>query len=489
MVAKAIARFYQRGRVLGGRGGSGASRIVLAIECSPSRSTMVIYPGETSVYNLIRDWLRAAVAIAAAAVTTHASAVTEIQWWHAMTGANNDRVNAFAKRFNESQGDYKVTAVFKGSYPEAMAGAIAAYRSGNAPTLLQVFEVGTATMMSAKGAIKPIYQVMADAGEPFDVKSYIPAVAGYYTDTAGKMLSFPFNSSTTVFFYNKDAFAKAGLDPEQPPVTWQAVVAAAAKLKASGASTCAFTTGWQSWVQLESFSAWHNLPFASEQNGFAGRDPKLLLNGPLQVRHIANMREWETKGYFTYAGRRNEPEAKFYSGECAMLTSSSAAYGTIKQNAKFKFAVSTLPYYADVAGAPQNTIIGGASLWVMGGKSKEEYKAVAKFLTFLSKPDIQAEWHQATGYLPITLAAYELTRTSGFYEKNPGTDVSVKQMIIKTTDKSRGIRLGNFVQIRDIIDEELEDVWSGKKSAKEALDSASARGNDQIARFAKTADK
>jgi sn-glycerol 3-phosphate transport system substrate-binding protein len=430
---------------------------------------------------------RVAVAGAFIAFVTSAHAVTQIQWWHAMTGANNDRVNALAKRFSESQSDYKVTAVYKGSYPEAMAAAIAAYRAGNAPALLQVFEVGTATMMSAKGAVKPVYQVMADAGEPFDPKSYVPAVAGYYTNPKGQMLSFPFNSSTTVFYYNKDAFKKAGLDPNQAPLTWQAVAAAAAKIKASGATPCAFTTGWQSWTQLESFSAWHNVPFASEQNGFAGNNPKLLFNAPVQVRHIADMQDWVKKGYFTYAGRKNEPEAKFFSGECAMMTTSSAAYGTVKQNAKFEFAVSPLPYYADVPGAPQNTIIGGASLWVLGGKSKDEYKAVAKFLVFLSRPEIQAEFHQATGYLPITMAAYELTKQSGFYEKNPGTDVAVKQMIVKTTDKSRGIRLGNFVQIRDIIDEELENVWSGKKSPKEALDTAVARGNEQIDKFAKTA--
>jgi len=427
-----------------------------------------------------------AVAFALAGAATAAHAVVEIQWWHAMTGANNDRVNAFAKRFNESQTEYKVNAVFKGSYPEAMAGAIAAFRAGDAPHILQVFEVGTATMMGAKGAIKPVYEVMAQAGEKFDPKSYIPAVAGYYTNTKGQMLSFPFNSSTTVFYYNKDAFEKAGLDPNKPPLTWQAVVAAMAKLKAAGWA-CPYTTGWQSWVQLESVSAWHNVPFATEQNGFAGNHPKLVFNGPLQVRHIADMQEWAKKGYFSYAGRDNKPEAKFFGGECAMLTSSSAAYGNIVKNAKFKFAVSPLPYYADVAGAPQNTIIGGASLWVMGGKSKEEYKAVAKFLTFLSQPGLQAEWHQATGYLPITMAAYDLTKNSGFYDKNPGTDVSVKQMIVKTTDKSRGVRLGNFLQIRDIIDEELENVWNGKKSAKEALDAAVTRGNEQIDRFAKTA--
>jgi len=431
-----------------------------------------------------RRWLVAAALFAFAA---SAQAVTEIQFWHAMTGANNDRINDFAKKFNESQTEYKVNAVFKGSYPEAMAAAIAAYRAGSAPAILQVFEVGTATMMSAKGAIKPVHQVMADAGEKFDPKIYIPAVASYYTNTKGQMLSFPFNASTTVFYYNKDAFEKAGLDPNRAPATWPEVMAAAAKIKASGASTCSFTTGWQSWVQLESFSAWHNTAFATKENGFAGSDPKLLFNGPLQVRHIGNMQDWAKKGYFTYAGRKNEPEAKFYSGECAMLTSSSAAYGTIKQNAKFKFAVAPLPYYADVAGAPQNTIIGGASLWVMGGKSKDEYKAVAKFFKFLSDPERQATWHQTTGYLPITLEAYELTKKSGFYEKNPGTDVSVKQMIVKTTDKSRGVRLGNFVQIRDIIDEELENVWGGKKTAKEGLDAAVARGDEQIAKFAKTA--
>ena len=437
--------------------------------------------------NRIPGLARAILAAVLLGLAAQAQAVTEIQWWHAMGGVNNDRVNALAKRFNESQSEYKVTPVFKGSYADAMTAAIAASRAGNAPALLQVQEVATATMMSAKGAIKPVYQVMADAGEKFDPKSYIPAVAGYYTNTKGQMLSFPFNSSTTVFWYNKDAFEKAGLDPNQPPLTWQAVVAAAAKIKAAGATPCAFTTGWQSWTQLESFSAWHNLPFATEQNGFAGKDPKLLFNGPIQVRHIADMQEWLKKGYFTYAGRMNEPEAKFYSGECAMMTTSSAAYGTVKQNAKFKFGISTLPYYADVEGAPQNTIIGGASLFVMGGKSKEEYKAVAKFLTFLSQPDVQAEWHQTTGYLPITMAAYELTKKSGFYDKNPGTDVAVKQMIVKTTDKSRGVRLGNFLQIRNIIDEELEGVWSGKKDAKAALDEAVKRSNEQVEKFARTA--
>jgi sn-glycerol 3-phosphate transport system substrate-binding protein len=428
--------------------------------------------------------MRAAIVLVLAGAATAAQAVTEIQWWHSMTGANNDRVNALAKRFNDSQKDYKVNAVYKGSYPESMAAAIAAYRAGNAPHVLQVFEVGTGTMMAAKGAIKPVYEVMSEGGEKFDPKSYVPAVAGYYTNTKGQMLSFPFNSSTTVFYYNKDAFEKAGLDPNRAPQTWPEVVSAMAKLKASG-HACPFTTGWQTWTQLESFSAWHNVPFLTKENGFGGSDAKLVFNGPLQVKHIENMQDWIKKGYFVYGGRKNEPEAKFFSGECAMLTTSSAAYGTIKQNAKFKFAESTLPYYGDAAGAPQNTIIGGASLWIMGGKSKDEYKGVAKFLTFLSQPEVQAEFHQATGYLPITMAAYDLTKKSGFYEKNPGTDVAVQQMIVKTTNNSRGVRAGNFPQIRDVMDEELEAVWAGKKTAKQGLDDAVKRGNEIIDRFNK----
>ncbi|MFT4102379.1 MAG: sn-glycerol-3-phosphate ABC transporter substrate-binding protein UgpB [Burkholderiaceae bacterium] len=426
-----------------------------------------------------------AVVGAAAFAAAPASAQTEIQWWHAMTGALGDRVGSLADRFNKSQSEYRVVPVFKGSYPETMAAAIAAYRAGNAPHIVQVFEVGTATMMSAKGAIIPVEKMMKEVGERFDRNAYVPAVAGYYTSRSGEMLSFPFNSSTTVFYYNRNALAKAGVT--RPPETWTEVAAAAAKIKASGATPCAFTTGWQSWTQIESFSAWHNVPVATANNGFDSTSVKLLVSSPLHVRHIGNLAQWSKDGLFSYAGRRNEPEAKFFSGDCAMLTSSSAAYANIKRNAKFDFGIGKLPYYSDVDGAPQNTVIGGASLWVMAGRKRDEYRGVARFFSFLSSPQIQAEWHQETGYLPLTRAAYELTRQSGFYDKNPGTDVAVEQMIVKTTDKSRGIRLGNFVQIRDIVDEELEGVWGGKQDARTALDRIVKRGNEQLTRFERTA--
>ena len=429
-----------------------------------------------------------ALAAALLGLPMGAQAQTEIQWWHSMGGALGEWVNDLAKDFNGSQKDYKVVPTFKGSYDESMTAAIAAFRAGNAPHILQVFEVGTATMMASKQAIVPVGEVMKKAGVAFDTNAYVPAVAGYYTAPNGQMLSFPFNSSTTVFHYNKDAFKAAGLDPEKPPTTWPEVALAAAKLKSSG-HKCPFTTAWVSWTQLESFSAWHNTEFASKGNGMRGLDTRLTFNTPLHVRHIENLSNMAKQGLFVYKGRGNLADATFVSGECAMVTGSSALYGNIKRNAKFTGGIGALPYYPDVAGAPQNTVIGGASLWVMSGKKDADYKGVAQFFARLSVAEEAAKSHQRTGYLPLTKASYELTNKSNFYKENPGTDVSVTQMIRKTTEKSRGIRLGNFVQIRTINDEELEQVWAGKKSAQEALDTAVKRGNEQLVRFQKANSK
>lgn len=426
-----------------------------------------------------------ALTVALAATTLGAAnAATEIQWWHSMTAVNNEWVNDLAKQFNESQSEYKVTPTFKGTYDESMTAAIAAFRSGNAPHILQVFEVGTATMMASKGATVPVGKVMADAGAKFDPAAYIPAVAGYYTAPNGQMLSFPFNSSTTVFYYNKDAFKKAGLNPDSPPKTWPEVFEAAKKLKAAGTS-CPMTTSWQGWTQLESFSTWHNVEFATHGNGMGkdGHKARLKLNSPLHVKHISNLAEAAKNGEFIYKGRGSVPDASFVSGECAMTFASSSSYGNVAKNAKFNYGLTNLPYYPDAKGAPQNTVIGGASLWVMAGKKAPEYKGVAKFFEYLSKPEVQAASHQRTGYLPVTMESFKLTEQSGFYQKNPGTDVAVNQMIRKVTDNSRGVRLGNYVQIRTIEDEELEQVWSGTKTGKEALDSIVKRGDELLTRF------
>ena len=428
--------------------------------------------------------LQLSAAALAVAFALPVQAQTQIQWWHAMSGPLGEWVNDLAKDFNASQKEYVVVPTYKGTYGEAFTAAMAAYRAGNAPDILQVYEVGTATMMAAKGAIKPVGEVMTTGGAKFDSKAYIPAVAGYYTAPSGQMLSFPLNSSTTVFYYNKDAFKAAGLNPEQAPQTWPEVVLAAAKLKASG-HKCPFTTSWISWTQLESFSTWHNVLFATQNNGFGGPSARLAFNSPLHVRHFENLSNMAKQGLFVYKGRDNKADVVFPAGECAMMTGSSGMYSRVAKDAKFAYGISTLPYYPDVPGAPQNTVIGGASLWVMNGKKPETYKGVAAFFNHLSRPEIQSASHKRTGYLPITMASYELTNKSGFYKEKPGTDVAVTQMIRKTTDKSRGIRIGNHNQIRTIVDEETEQIWTGKKSAKEALDAAVQRGNEQLDRFEK----
>ena len=430
----------------------------------------------------------AAVAAGAFALTAagQAFAQTEVQWWHAMGGKLGEKVESIAAGFNASQQDYKVVPVYKGNYTETMTGAIAAFRAKKQPHIVQVFEVGTASMMAAKGAIYPVYQLMKDAGAKFDPNDYLPSVTGYYSDTDGNMLSMPFNSSTPVLYYNKTAFAKAGLDPNTPPKTWPEVGEFSKKLQAAGIA-CGFTTGWQSWVQIENFSAWHNVPIGTKENGFAGLDTEFKINSPLHVKHIAQLAEWQKTKIFDYGGQRSDSAPKFYNQECAMYMNSSAAQAGIKANAKdFEFGVGMLPYWPDAAGAPQNSIIGGATLWVLQGHKPAEYKGVAAFFNYLSSAEVQADWHQFTGYLPITTAAYELSKKQGFYDKNPGTDVSIKQMTLKApTANSKGLRFGNFVQIRDLFNEELEAVWSGKKTAQQALDSMVERGNAMLRKFEK----
>jgi len=436
--------------------------------------------------------------MAAAAVATFlvpgavtlAEAQTQIQWWHAMGGELGAKLEEIVENYNKSQDQYQVVPTYKGSYPETMTAAIAAFRAGQQPHIVQVYEVGTGTMMAAKGAVYPVYQLMQDAGAEFDPSAFLPAVVGYYTDTDGNMLSMPFNSSTPILYYNKDVFEKAGLDPEQPPKTWADVEAFSKKIMESGAAPCGFTTGWISWVQLENLSAWHNQPIGTLENGFGGLGAELTFNGPVQVKHWTNLKKWQDEGIFQYGGPVGGDDAppKFYAQECAIYMNSSASRAGVVANAKdFEVGYGMLPYYDDVEGAPQNSIIGGATLWVLMGHEDEEYKGVADFFNYLSSPEVQAEWHQFSGYLPITQAAYELGQSQGFYEKNPGTDVAIKQITLnEPTPNSKGLRFGNYVQIRDIIDEEFEQLLSGNKSPQEALDAVVERGNALLREFEDT---
>lgn len=429
-----------------------------------------------------------ASAIALIATLSAANAATEIQWWHAMGGELGAKLEEIAKNFNELQTDYVIKPSYKGNYVETMTAAIAAFRAKQQPAIVQVFEVGTGTMIAAKGAIYPVYQLMADQGEPFDPSVYLPAVAGYYTDTEGNMLSMPFNSSTPIMYYNKTVFEKAGLDPNAPPKTWAEMEAASKKIVELGAAKCGFTTGWVSWIQTENLSAWHNVPIGTLDNGFGGLDARLEVNGPVQVKHWGNLKKWADEGLYKYAGPIGGDNAPpmFYSQECAMMMNSSGSRAAVVANSKdFDLGFGMLPYYDDVPGAPQNSIIGGATLWVLQGRDPEEYKGVAKFFNYLSSPEVQADWHQFSGYLPITTAAYELSEKQGYYAANPGADTAIKQITLNPpTANSKGLRFGNYVQVRTIIDEEFEQLLAGKKDAQGALDGVVERGNKLIEEFA-----
>ncbi|MGU9956925.1 MAG: sn-glycerol-3-phosphate ABC transporter substrate-binding protein UgpB [Arenicellales bacterium WSBS_2016_MAG_OTU3] len=432
-------------------------------------------------HSVLRTTAKTALVAIGLAASANIFAATEIQWWHAMGGTNGERVNKIAEDFNASQSDYAVMPVYKGNYTETMTAAIAAFRAKQHPHIVQVFEVGTATMMAAKGAVYPVEQVMRDSGEAFDKSDYLSAVISYYQMPDGELLSMPFNSSTPVLWYNKDAFKKAGIDGA--PKTWAEMGEAAKKLQASGMD-CGFSFGWQSWVMIENFGAWHNIEMGTKENGFAGFDTEFKFNNEHVKKHLARLGEWQKTKLFDYGGRRGDSLPKFTNGECGMWLNSSAYYGSIKSQAKFEFGQSMLPYYEDLIDQPQNSVIGGATLWVLKGHETEEYKGIAKFMTYLSSPEVQAWWHQETGYVPITIAAYELSKKQGFYDSNPGTDTAIAQLSLNTpTPASRGLRFGNFVQIRDVINEEMEAIWSGDKSASDAMDEAVERGNVLLRKF------
>lgn len=412
-----------------------------------------------------------------------AHAVTELHLWHALEGPRAEDLSRLLEVFNAGQKDYQVVATFKGSYDEVLAAGRAA-RSA-APHILQLGDASTLGAMTDKRLFKPFYQLMAETGEPLTAKALIPAVARFYSDAKGNLLALPFNIATPVFYYNKDALQKAGIDPAKPLKTWYDVQEAGIKLYQAQATPCALTTTYPSWVMLENLLAWHNEEFATRANGFDGAGAKLSFNGFLAMRHMSLLSSWIRAQIFTYSGRRDEGEKKFIAGECAMLTSSSAAYADIRRAAAFPFGVMPMPYYDDFKGAPFHTTLGGGSLWTTAGKSPAEYRGVAKFFVFLTRPEIQAHWHQKTGYLPVTYAAYELSRKQGFYEQNPGADIGVLQLASKgpLTPYAHGVRLGNYELIRTAIDDEIEQVWEGKTPPKAGLDQAVKRGNEVLQRY------
>lgn len=435
-----------------------------------------------------RTLLAAPVALAAS--RARAAEKVKIVWWHAMTAALADEVNRIATGFNSSQDAVEIDAVYKGGYGDVLTATIAASRAGQAPHLSQIFEVGTGTMLAAGKAVKQTWELAKETGLPIDPKTYIPAVRGYYSLSDGRMASMPFNSSTAVMWYNKDAFRKAGLDPDKAPSTWQEVVKAAEAIKAKDAAPVPMTTSWSVWIQLEQYSALHNLPFATKSDGFDGLDAELAFNSKAHVKHIDRLLAMSKDGTFKYAGRDTAPDPLIISGEAAISFGSSGTRGNLVKSAKHEWAEAYLPYDPEIIKQPENSIIGGASLWTMTApnRTEAEYKAVAAFLRYIGKPEVDATWSQKTGYVPVTFAGYELSKQQGFYSKNVGADIPVEQLARGTmTANTKGLRLGRLSEIRNIIQEELEKALQGGQTAQQALDTAVTRGNKVLREFAKSA--
>ncbi len=407
-------------------------------------------------------------------------AKTEIVWWHAMGGFNGERINDLSKKFNSSQGEYEVKPVFKGGYTDTLTAGIAAYRAKTHPHIIQVFEVGTQTMLSS-GAIYPVYQLMKDEGIKIDWDDFISVVKTYYS-RGGNLYSMPFNSSTPILYYNKTAFEKAGLNPQAPPKTFEEIEKAARAVVSKGAAKIGFTVSWPSWTLMENMHTWNDQPFANNNNGIAAMATELKINGKLGIQIMEMLTRWQKERIFTYSGRGSAGDQPTTNGEAAISLASTALVATMTKTSKFDWGTGYLP---KLSGYPQgNSIIGGASLWVMKGHKKEQYKGVAKFFEFIGQPEQQAWWHANTGYFPISRAAIKALPEDHF-RRNSNLWTAFGQITSgKTTANSQGIRLGNFVAIRDTIEAEMENVFSGKKTPKQGLDDAVNKGNKTIKEFA-----
>jgi sn-glycerol 3-phosphate transport system substrate-binding protein len=407
---------------------------------------------------------------------------SDVHFWHAMTGQLNDAVDALAKKFNARQNDYEVKPLYKGTYPETLTAAMAAYRSKTPPHIVQVFDVGTQTMLLS-GAIMPVFQLMREQGMVIDWSDFIQPVLSYYSKN-GRLYSMPFNSSTPILYYNKDAFQKAGLSPDRPPITWKEVEEFSRRIISAGAAKCGFSTGWPSWILFENMAAWHDLPFATNQNGFGGVEPQLLVNGEFQGKLIGRLVSWQAEQLYSYGGRMDDPDPKFMRGECAMYLQSSALIGRFARSVRFKWGTGQLPHW----GPPYKkgtSIPGGATLWVMQGLPPTDYRGIAQFFKFLAEPDQQAVWHQTTGYVTLTNASLKYLGQTNHFLRNPDQWTAFAQLTSgNNTPNTQGIRLGNFVAVRDAIEGELENILARKKSVQQGLDDAVAKGNEILKEFA-----
>jgi sn-glycerol 3-phosphate transport system substrate-binding protein len=422
--------------------------------------------------------------VAGLAMTTAATAQTEIDLWHAMGGALGETVNALAEDFNASQDEVVLTPVFKGTYEETLTAGIAAFRAGEQPNIMQVFDAGAATVIGAEGATIPVQDLLSDNGVDFDIEDYISGVRYFYADSDGKMIGMPFNSSSPIMYYNEDALEAAGVTA---PETWEEFAETTAPALAE-AGYIPLAQSHLPWIFTENFMSRHNLPFATNANGYDGIDTEILVNNDAIKAHFTALTDWQEQGFFKWYGTGwGDNQTPFEDGEVAIWLGSSGSFGGLAQmDLGFDFSATYLPYWEAVTSEPKQTFIGGAALFAMSGQSDEENAATAKFFEFLTAPETQYFWHQETGYVPITEAAYELAQEDGHYDRMPAAEVGIQQLSLPAGEHTRGYRMGFYVQIRDVMNREYGRILTGESSVEDAFQAIETEANALLERFAKT---
>ncbi|MEL4378302.1 extracellular solute-binding protein [Brucella cytisi] len=426
---------------------------------------------------LLKASLLAGCAILASAV---AHAETKIEFWHAMGGVLNDRVDELAKQFNDSQDQYSVVPVNKGSYEELINAMIAAYRAKRAPAIVQTNERAFLTMLNSS-AIIPVADLMSKEGYTIDWSTVIAPVAAYYTDK-GKLQALPFNSSTPILWYNQEHFKAAGFD--KPADNWQEFTQQLHTIHDKGISQCAMSLpGDYEWSFLENYSAVNDFPYGTKRNGIDGLDTQFVFNKSL-VTQVERMHDLISSGVMEIAGQGVQPVQLFTSGTCSTIIASTASHAAVEASAKFPWNATFLPHEKDRT--PHNSVIGGGALWAMKGHTDDEYKGTAAFFDFLAKPETQVWWSKNTGYVPVTTTAYEALKKEGYFEQHPTRAIAIEQLMRKpNSENSMGFRFGNSNQANVMIMEEIMAAALGQKTTQDALDAAVLRGNEVLRRFEK----
>ena len=411
----------------------------------------------------------------------------KITWWHAMTGVNADALNKIVDGFNKSQSNIKVEAVFQGNYDDLLSKLNTALASNAAPALVQVYDIGQAYMRDS-GAIVPM-QAFIDR-DKFDTSDFEPAVINYYK-FQDQLQSMPFNASSAILYYNKDAFKDAGLDPEKPPVTFTEVADAAKKLTKKDASGNVVRYGFgpsiYGWL-FEQLMATSGALYADNGNGRDNRATKVVYNSAAGKAILDWWKAGVDGGYFYNPGIDNAGATNaFNAGKTAMYIESTATLrGTINAVAgKFQIGTGLYPR-PDSKPKDGGNIIGGASLYIMKSRPVEEQQAAWEFVKYAMSPAVQAQWQADTGYYPIVKKAYNEGPSKDWSTKYPQFLTAINEIRDSPQNRStNGVVLGVMPQARARTQKMIESVLLGQATSQAALDVAVADTNAQIDKYNK----